>query len=187
MKKSMKENTNKNDDDNVILQSHFENKILKSAQYKTKYLNKTGKYDEKEQKYFIASFYKDAKIIEGDTFKESKVKTPKPKLEGRVPLTFATCFSKNNNGNFIEKPFYHQEGNNDSTYPAYGIIYDDFHTAIWSKRDNNDDHIIDVFANLQKHKYSKDIINFLTENHLPRNIDELCRQGIKRKDIQKLE
>lgn len=35
-------------DEKAILQSHFENKILKSARYKTKYQNKDGHYDEKE-------------------------------------------------------------------------------------------------------------------------------------------
>ena len=43
----MKEEEKKINND-AILQDHFENKILKSARYKTKYQNKDGHYDEKE-------------------------------------------------------------------------------------------------------------------------------------------
>lgn len=175
-------------DEKAILQSHFENKILKSARYKTKYQNKTGNYDEKEQKYFIASFYRDANITEDDDFKQSKLKIPKSEEEDKMPLTFATCFSKNNNGNFIEQPFdtTHTHFDEDDTYPAYGIIYKDFHTAVWSKRDNKGESIINFFHNLKNYKHSKEIIDFLTKNKLPTNIPELRKKGIKRKQIQKL-
>lgn len=183
----MKEEEKKINND-AILQDHFENKILKSARYTTKYQNKTGKCDEKEQKYFIASFYRDANITEDDDFKNNNNKKPKSEEEDKIPLTFATCFSKNNNGNFIEQPFdkMYTYSNEDDTYPAYGIIYEDFHTAVWSKRDNRGEDIINFFHNLENHEHSKEIIDFLKGNNMPMNISELRENGIKRIQIKEL-